>query len=142
MVLEMTRRSFLLNVTAAVAILTTVRLDQRLTADELRTLQSIGRTIFPSRNDGRLYEEAARGLDRQCRLDADLFRVLSSGLDAIEWACGGRFSSLPHGARVRLLKDLEGTRFFMLVYGAFLESFFGPHESWAVFLANEATVAG
>jgi hypothetical protein len=141
MVLEMTRRSFLVNVTASVAILTTVRLDQKLSADELRTLQSIARTIFPSRADERIYQEAVRQLDRRCRLDGELFYVVTRGVAAIEWTYGGQFSSQPQKIRVRVLKEIEKTRFFMVVYSAFLESFFGPHESWTLFLGKAASDA-
>jgi hypothetical protein len=141
MVLDMNRRSFLVNVSAGVAILTAVRLDQRLSSQELTTLQSIAKTIFPSGADDRVYEDAARQLDRRCRLDAEHFQVLTRGIAAIEWTYGGRFSLQPLRVRVRVLKDLEQTRFFHVVYSGLLESFFGPHDSWALFLPGIASNA-
>ena len=135
MVLDMNRRAFLASVSASVTLLATVRVDQKLSTAERQTLQSIARTIFPSRADERVYEEAVNQIDRRCRLDGELFHIVTSGVASIVWTYGGQFSSQPLQVRIRVLKDVETTRFFLVIYAAFLESFFGPHDSWGMFAA-------
>jgi hypothetical protein len=137
MVFDITRRDFLLvNAMTSIAVLTARRDGQELSAIELRTLRAVAETLFPMQlQRAEVYDRALDALRRRCRVDDDAFETVTTGLAALEWTCGGRFATSSARRRVSVLKEIESSPFYVVVYGELLEQLYSHAGSWSLFAA-------
>ena len=140
MVLEVTRREFLLvNAAAgmAAALSPTVFgafLGPELSAEQRNTLLLIAKTLFPHEEaDDKLYLDAVKAIEMRCRTDTKISRIVTSGIAEVSAACGGRAGTTDRNKCAQLLKAMESSDFFRLVYAESLEHVYGSSETWTIF---------
>ena len=133
MVFDLNRRDFIKVGVASVATLSQLRADRSLTDQERATLRAMAKTMFPHVGATReFYDQAVDYVQSVCHRDPNLFAVVTSGVSVLEWSCGGRFAVGSEVDRIRMLKDMESSRFFHFVYGCSLESLYRSQMIWSI----------
>src|SRR5688500_15250698 len=115
MAFDLNRRDSIKVSVVSVTTLTQLRLDRMVTNHERATLRAVAQTMFPHSGATReFYEKAVDHIQDVCHRDHKLFTVVASGISAIEWMCGGHFAAGSEADRIRVLKQMETSRFFRL----------------------------
>jgi len=136
MVLEITRREFLLvNVAAGLAALTSplfsAVLGPELNAEQRSTLLLIAKTLFPHEHaDEKLYFNAVNAIEMRCRADSRVSRIVTSGIAMVSAACESRSD---RNKCAEVLRKMESSDFFRIVYAETLENVYGSPDVWSVF---------
>jgi hypothetical protein len=100
-----------------------------LDARQCETILVMARTLFQHDTaPEELYRNAVLALDRQCALSAETRSVVFDGVARL----GASFTRLSAAVRVDVLKALEATDFFRVVYSAVLGQVYGDPESWSI----------
>jgi hypothetical protein len=140
MVLEVTRREFLLvNAAAGVAAalspaLFSAVLGPALSDEQRETLLLITKTLLPhERADDKLYVNAVNAIEMRCRKDSKISRIVTSGIGEVSAACGSRAGTPARGKCTQVLKAMESSDFFRLVYAETLENVYGSPDTWNIF---------
>lgn len=138
MVFDVTRREFVLvNVSASLGALIQTRFGQELSDGERKTLLVIAVTLFPSKGvNTSVYERAVDSVDRRCGTDVKKFDAITSGVAALEWTCGGKFTTCSPRTRFLALQEIESSQFFRLVYRELLEALYGPQDTWSLLVGS------
>ncbi len=136
---DLSRREFLEVSAAAGLTALTVPVSARvLTREQRSTLLSTARTVFPHRGvSDEPYLRAVAHVEQQCRCDFRIFHGVKTGVERLEWLSGWDFAGLPESTRVRLLKRVEHTSFFRVLYREILEGLYGSPESWRLLTGAE-----
>ena len=141
--LEMTRREFLRAVSLSLMLgtgLSSFALSagaatlQSLSDADAKALLAMARTLFPhDMLDDSYYMAAVGGVDAKAAADAKTREMVTAGIARLNQAVGKPFADLPEQARVNVLKTMEKSDFFQLVYGETLNGLYGNHAVWALF---------
>jgi hypothetical protein len=131
-VIDLTRRQFLISVATGVTVMPAVGwpfLDQfvMFRSEEAQTLLAMAKTLFPHPRIGDSdYMRAVAAIYLRCDADETVSDSVRSGLAVL----GPRFASATEPVRVAVLKRMEGTWFFRVVYVETLESLYGSAGIW------------
>jgi hypothetical protein len=107
---------------------------QALDEADTRTLLSMARTLFPhDMLDDSYYMAAVNGIDAKAAADAKTMEMVAAGIRQLNETARKPFADLPEQARVNVLKTMEKTDFFQLVYGETLNRVYGNREVWKLF---------
>jgi hypothetical protein len=137
MVFELNRRDFIKVSVASVTALRELRLDRTLSDHERATLREVAQTMFPHAGATReFYQQAVDHIEEVCHRNHTLFAVIARGISSLERACGGQFAAGSETDRIRVLKKLEISPFFHLVYGCCLESLYRSQMIWDILAAS------
>jgi hypothetical protein len=137
MVLDLNRRDFIKVSVASVTALRPLPLDRTLTDQERGTLRVVAQTMFPHATATReFYERAIDHIQDVCHRDHRLFAVVASGISELEWAWNGGFASGGEADRIRVLKEVETSQFFRLVYGCCQEGLYRSQKIWDILAAS------
>ena len=97
-------------------------------------LVSIFRIMFPHDTlPDEFYEHVTRKLDEKVAQDADLMRLVSEGVDALNDQTGFAWKSLPSETKLQALERLEQTPFFKRLRSDFLVFFYSNPAIWSHF---------
>jgi hypothetical protein len=100
-------------VTDSVSMASEVYKYHRLHPELLQQLVSICRTMFPHNGvPDEFYEHVVRKLDDKAAQNQDLPRLLSEGVEALNFQTGSSWIGLSEEARLEALKRAEQTPFF------------------------------
>jgi hypothetical protein len=104
---------------------------QALSDADAKTLLAMARTLFPHDwlDDGH-YMAAVAGVDAKANADAKSRDMIMAGIKRLNSAVGKPFAELSEAARVNILKTMEKSDFFQLVYGETLNGVYGNPEVW------------
>jgi hypothetical protein len=104
---------------------------QALGEADVRTLLSMARTLFPhDMLDDSYYMAAVNSIDAKAAADAKTMEMVAAGIRQLNQTAHKPFADLPEQARVNVLKTMEKTDFFQLVYGETLNGVYGNPEVW------------
>ena len=94
-------------------------------------LLSIARTLFPHLGvDDQPYLRAVAYVELRCRCDFIVFHDVKTGLDRLHWLSASEFTAMAESAQVAVLRRLQHTSFFRVVYRELLEGLYGSPDSW------------
>lgn len=105
-----------------------------LTDHEGRTLLMMARTLFP--HDflaDSYYMNVVSSIDGKASGDAATRSAVADGVKKLDAAYKGGFKNASEKARVRVLKTMEGSSFFSMVYGETLNGLYGNPDIWKIF---------
>lgn len=107
---------------------------QALSEGQARTLLSMARTLFPhDMLDDSYYQAAVQGVDAKAAADAKTRDMVVAGIQRLDRATAQPFAEQSEQARANILKTMEKTDFFQLVYGETLNGVYGNPAVWARF---------
>lgn len=116
------------------ALQTTAAPLQALSDADARALVAMERTLFPhDRLDDGYYMAAVASIDAKAAGDAKTRDMIRAGIARLNAATGKPFADLPEQARVNILKTMEKSDFFQLVYGETINGLYGNPAIWAMF---------
>ena len=132
--LVLTRRQFLISLAAGTDLAPSLEHQMiagqvpTFSVKERRTLLVVMRTLFPQGNfEERDYTKAIDALNARCTSDQKISTLLARGLAELE---KGRFTEVVQSVQISMLKKMETTDFFRLVYNETVESLYGSHDLW------------
>jgi hypothetical protein len=130
MVWQVTRREFLLATSAScLASIVHVPFDWRFSKEESNTLFIIVRTLFPLEGADYLYRKAVEALELRRLTDSHVFETITAGLASMpKW---GEFTRAGSPDLVAVLKNMEKSEFYALIYCETLEAVYGSSDAWA-----------
>jgi hypothetical protein len=141
--LEMTRREFLRALSlslmwgtglASFPLMASAAPLQALSDADAKALLSMARTLFPhDMLDDSFYMAAVSGVDAKAAGDAKTREMVTAGIARLNQATGKPFADLSEQARVNVLKTMEKSDFFQLVYGETINGVYGNHAVWTMF---------
>jgi len=111
----------------------------KLTPDEVRTLMKFTRDLFPhDRLDDTYYATAIAPLEAEAQKDSATRKLLAGGvaqLNSLATAAAGKpFAEVgDEGARVGVMKQIEGGAFFTKVYGETIVGLYNQPAVWPKF---------
>jgi hypothetical protein len=107
---------------------------QALSDADARALLTMARTLFPHEMLGEGYYMAAvQSIDAKAATDAKVRDLVAAGIERLNRAAGKPFADLPEQARVNVLKTMEKSDFFQMVYGETINGVYGNPAVWALF---------
>lgn len=105
-----------------------------LSEHEGRTLLVMARTLFP--HDflaDSYYMNIVNSVDAKAASDAGAKAAVAEGVKRLDAAYKGGFKNASEKSRVRVLKTMEGTPFFSMMYGETLGGLYGNPDIWKIF---------
>lgn len=103
-----------------------------LRAELVEQLISIFRIMFPHDTfPDEFYQYVTRGLDEKVAQDAELMRLVSEGVDALNDQTGFAWKSLPSQSKLQALERLQETPFFKRLRSDFLAFFYSNPATWS-----------
>jgi hypothetical protein len=118
-------------VTDSVSMASEVYKYHRLHPELLQQLVSICRTMFPHNGvPDEFYEHVVRKLDDKAAQNQDLPRLLSEGVEALNFQTGSSWIGLSEEARLEALKRAEQTPFFQRLRWDFVLYFYSNPAIW------------
>ena len=104
-----------------------------LSDEEAATLLAVARTLFPhdSIGDG-YYMNVVAAIDGKCAEDKPMRTMVSERVAKLNTALGKPFKDASEAARVNVLKPMESSDFFQLVYAETINNLYGNHEIWKI----------
>jgi hypothetical protein len=107
---------------------------QALSEADAGTLLAMARTLFPHDGlDDGYYMAAVQSVDAKAAGDAKSREMIKAGVQRLNRATGKPFAEQPEQARVNILKTMEKSDFFQLVYGETLNGLYGNRAVWDMF---------
>jgi hypothetical protein len=107
---------------------------QALSDADARTLLAMARTLFPhDKLDDSYYMAAVQGVDGKAAADAKTREMVAAGIAQLNRATGKPFAELSEQARVNVLKTMEKSDFFQMVYGETVNGLYGNRAVWDLF---------
>jgi len=101
---------------------------------DARTLLSMARTLFPhDALDDSYYMPAVQSIDAKAAADAKTRETVNAGIQRLNRATGKSFADQSEQARANILKTMEKSDFFQMVYGETINGVYGNHAVWDMF---------
>lgn len=105
-----------------------------LDVNQTRALLAMARTLFPhDMLDDGIYMAAVNGVATKMEADATNRDLVVAGLAKLDRAAGRPFVELSEQARVNVLRTMEKSDFFQLVYGETINGVYGNPAVWMQF---------
>ena len=144
MVFDLTRREFLISMGAGPTLAAPYGwipggLDG-FQMRELQTLLVVARTLFPhSALDATHYVRVVEAICRCCERNASAMKCVSEGLTTLR-SYAASFDTASEATRIEILKTMEMTDFFRVLYTQALENLYGDPGIWDVFAYETSRV--
>lgn len=101
---------------------------------EAKTLLAVSRTLFPHDSvKDNYYMLAVAAIDGKCAADPKTLDMVKQGVSKLNGGPDKSFAAASESARTNLLKTMETSDFFGLVYGETLNNLYGNHDIWKMF---------
>jgi hypothetical protein len=107
---------------------------QALSEAEARALLEMARTLFPHDGlDDSYYMAAVQSIDAKAAGDAKTREMVKAGIQRMDRATGKPFADQSEQTRVNILKTMEKSDFFQMVYGETINGVYGNRAVWDMF---------